>query len=241
MNVKLKKGLKITGIIFAVVIVLMLLLPFAFKGKIVDVVKKEANKMLNAKLDFEELDLSFFRHFPNASVELNGLSLSGIGDFENDTLISVKSVEMAVDLLSLFGDQGYKVNYIVLDEPSVKAVKLQDGRVNWDIMKPDTASAQEKPDTVSSSSFKLKLKQFKIKNATIAYVDDSTKMQFYTRDLDLKLSGDMSSDVTDIDSKLSCKDIYFSLMNVPYLKNASAEMKLTVNADFSEDKYTFNK
>ena len=241
MNVKLKKGLKITGIIFAVVIVLMLLLPFAFKGKIVDVVKKEANKMLNAKLDFEELDLSFFRHFPNASVELNGLSLSGIGDFENDTLISVKSVEMAVDLLSLFGDQGYKVNYIVLDEPSVKAVKLQDGRVNWDIMKPDTASAQEKPDTVSSSSFKLKLKQFKIKNATIAYVDDSTKMQFYTRDLDLKLSGDMSSDVTDIDSKLSCKDIYFSLMNVPYLKNASAEMKLTVNADFSEDKYTFKE
>ena len=76
MNVKLKKGLKIPGIIFAVVIVLMLLLPFAFKGKIVDVVKKEANKMLNAKLDFEELDLSFFRHFPNASVELNGLSLS---------------------------------------------------------------------------------------------------------------------------------------------------------------------
>ena len=33
--------------------------------------------------------------------------------------------------MSLFSDKGFDVNYVVLDNPSIKAVKLADGRVNW--------------------------------------------------------------------------------------------------------------
>ena len=45
----MKKGLKIAAITVGVIIILMLLLPFAFKGKIADIVKTEGNKMLNAQ------------------------------------------------------------------------------------------------------------------------------------------------------------------------------------------------
>ena len=99
--------------------------------------------MLNAKLDFESLDISLFSHFPSASIELNGLTLSGIDDFENDTLVSAESIDVAVNVMSLFSDKGFDVNYVVLDKPSIKAVKLADGRVNWDIMKPDTVDVEE--------------------------------------------------------------------------------------------------
>ena len=44
----MKKGLKIAAITVGVIIILMLLLPFAFQGKIADIVKTEGNKMLNA-------------------------------------------------------------------------------------------------------------------------------------------------------------------------------------------------
>ena len=53
MNKGLKKGLKITGVTVAVILVFMLVLPFMFKDKVIIIVKKEANEMLNAKLDFE--------------------------------------------------------------------------------------------------------------------------------------------------------------------------------------------
>ena len=43
----MKKGLKIAAITVGVIIILMLLLPFAFQGKIADIVKTEGNKMLN--------------------------------------------------------------------------------------------------------------------------------------------------------------------------------------------------
>ena len=71
MNKGLKKGLKITGVTVAVILVFMLVLPFVFKDKVITIVKKEANEMLNAKLDFESLDISLFSHFPSASIELN--------------------------------------------------------------------------------------------------------------------------------------------------------------------------
>ena len=61
MNKGLKKGLKITGVTVAVILVFMLVLPFVFKDKVITIVKKEANEMLNAKLDFESLISVSFR------------------------------------------------------------------------------------------------------------------------------------------------------------------------------------
>ena len=61
MNKGLKKGLKITGVTVAVILVFMLVLPFMFKDKVITIVKKEANEMLNAKLDFEWFDTFGYR------------------------------------------------------------------------------------------------------------------------------------------------------------------------------------
>ncbi len=47
----------------------------------------------------------------------------------------------------------------------------------------------------------------------------------------------MSADMTDIDSKLSCKDIYFAMGGISYLKQAEAGAKLTVSADLKNNKF----
>ena len=83
---QMKKGLKIAAITVGVIIILMLLLPFAFQGKIADIVKTEGNKMLNAQFDFKKLNISLFRNFPQASVTLEDFWLKGTGEFANDTL-----------------------------------------------------------------------------------------------------------------------------------------------------------
>ena len=77
----MKKGLKIAAITVGVIIILMLLLPFAFQGKIADIVKTEGNKMLNAQFDFKKLNISLFRNFPQASVTLEDFWLKGAGEF----------------------------------------------------------------------------------------------------------------------------------------------------------------
>lgn len=241
MNTKVKKGLKITGIVIGTILVIMLVLPFAFKGKILEIVKKEANNMLNAKLEFADLNLSFFSHFPKASIELQQLSLTGIGDFEKDTLVSAKEIDIAVNIMSLFGDKGIEINHIILEKPQVKAIKSANGNVNWDIMKPDTTTTVETDTTSSDSSFALKLKKFTIEDGRIAYIDDSSKMEFHTQKLNLKLSGDMSAESTSVDCHMTTQNIDFISGAVPYLKNAEFEMEMKVLADLANNKFTFDE
>ena len=108
----MKKGLKIAAITVGVIIILMLLLPFAFQGKIAGIVKTEGNKMLNAQFDFKKLNISLFRNFPQASVTLEDFWLKGTGEFANDTLVQAGEVTAAINLFSLFGDSGYDISKI---------------------------------------------------------------------------------------------------------------------------------
>ena len=54
----MKKLVKILTTIVVVILAIALIVPMAFRGKIADIVKKEANAMLAAKLDFERLDIA---------------------------------------------------------------------------------------------------------------------------------------------------------------------------------------
>ncbi len=72
----MKKFVKIAAIVVAVVLVIALVAPMVLRGKIAEIVKREANAMLDARLDFEKLDISLLRHFPRASLDLKGLTLA---------------------------------------------------------------------------------------------------------------------------------------------------------------------
>ena len=147
----MKKGLKITTIVIGVILILMFLLPFAFRGKIEGIVKAEGNKMLNARFDFSSLDISLFRNFPKASVTLNDFWLKGTGAFENDTLVKAGEVTAAINLFSLFGDSGYDVSKVSVTDTWLHAIVLPDGKANWDIMKPDSATFSETSESSESS------------------------------------------------------------------------------------------
>ena len=85
----MKKIVKIVAIVVAVVLVAAFVAPMLLRGKIAQIVKREANEMLDARVDFEKLDISLLRHFPHASVELEGLTVVCAAPFEGDTLASV--------------------------------------------------------------------------------------------------------------------------------------------------------
>ena len=140
----MKKILKIFGITVAALMVLLMLLPFAFRGKIESVIKSEGNKLLNAQFDFESLDISLLRRFPLASVSLNDFWLKGVGVFENDTLVRAGELTAAVNLMSLISGD-YEVSKIIVDDTRVKAIVLEDGSVNWDVMK----SSSDQPTDVN--------------------------------------------------------------------------------------------
>ena len=155
---KSKKGLIIVLSIIAAVLLTMAILPFAFKGKIMEIAKTELNKKLNANVDFETLRVSLFRNFPDASISLKNVEIIGKGDFSKDTLLYGKDINLVVNLKSLFSDTGYEVKKVEINDTRVFARVLKDGRANWDIMKADTTAQKD----TTSYNFKLKLQNFNI-------------------------------------------------------------------------------
>lgn len=238
----MKKGLKITGIILGVIIISMLILPFAFQGKIEQIVKSEGNKMLNAQFDFSKLDISLFSNFPKASITLHDFYVKGIEDFENDTLVKAGEITAAVNVLSLISGDSYDISKIALEDIRLHAIMLQDGKVNWDIMKPDTTALQpEEEKETASSPFKIRLQHLVIKNMDIMYDDQQAKMQADIRNLNLLCSGDFASDQTQINIEAETEALTYRMNGIPFLSKANIYAKMDVDADIANNKYTLKK
>ena len=239
----MKKFVKIAAIVVAVILAVALIVPFALRGKIADIVKREANEMLAAKLDFEKLDISLLRHFPNASLDLKGLTLVGVDRFEGDTIVAAQRISVVVNLMSLFGDSGFEVTKVILSSPAVHAHKLADGAVNWDVMKPSDEAAEETPaeESAEPSSFRMSVRDFRISDAAIRYEDDSTNMRFSTAPLSLRLRGNMSADRTDLDLRLTAQEMRFVSGGIPLLSGAEAELVAVIDADLANSRFTFSR
>ena len=235
----MKKGLKIAAITVGVIIILMLLLPFAFQGKIADIVKTEGNKMLNAQFDFKKLNISLFRNFPQASVTLEDFWLKGTGEFANDTLVQAGEVTAAINLFSLFGDSGYDISKIFIEDTKLHAIVLPDGRANWNIMEPDTTAAAETPAAEEESSpFKVKLQRFVIKNMNLIYDDQQGKMYADIRDFNAICAGDLGSERTTLKLEAETKSLTYKMNGIPFLANANISAEMDVDADLANNKYT---
>ncbi|HQD10108.1 MAG TPA: AsmA family protein, partial [Flavihumibacter sp.] len=168
-----KKILTILGISLVVLFVLAITLPFVFAGKIKDLARKEMNENLRAKSGFSDVSLSFFRHFPQVSVGLDQLYITGPADFAKDTLLAADRIDVAVNLFSLIGSGPMEITHVILDELRIHAMVDKDGKVNWDITKPSTDTATSKSE---SKPFTINLKKYSIQDGTIRYDDEQGNM-----------------------------------------------------------------
>ncbi len=239
----------VKNILIGVVVLLAALIvaPSLLSGKVAQIVKTEANAMLQAKLDFEKLGISLLRHFPNASLDLKGLTLVGVDRFEGDTIVAAERISAVVSPLSLLTGDGIVVKKVLLDQPSIHALKEADGAVNWDVMKPTeepqlvVEEAAAPAEEGAPSSFKLAVKDFRISDAVIRYEDDSTKMRCSTSPLHLRLRGDLSAAQSELDLNLRMEQLYLKSGVVTMLSDAEVEFDATIGADLEAMRFSFAK
>jgi hypothetical protein len=235
----LKKIAKITGITLGTLIVILFVAPFIFKGKIIAIAKEQINKNINANVDFKDLSLSFFRHFPRVSVALEELQVIGTDVFAKDTLISAKEIDVAVNLFSVIGGKNMKIYSVIIDQPRIHALVTKEGKANWDIAKPDTAAATTTADTAASSPFQMNLHNYAIKNAYVKYEDASTGMYIELVNLTHEGSGDFTFDLFTLQTNTKADAVTFIYGGIPYLNNTQTGIDLDVQVDAKNSKYTW--
>ncbi|HNW98025.1 MAG TPA: AsmA-like C-terminal region-containing protein [Bacteroidales bacterium] len=235
----IKKILKITSIVIAVIIIAAIVLPFAFKSKIEAKLKDEINKSVNAKVDWKDYSLGLFRNFPNFNLSLDELTVIGVDSFATDTLANIKSLNITVDLMSVINGSTYKIKKINLDEPNLLLKILKSGKANWDIAKPSETT--DTTATEQPSDFKLALQKLSITKGNIIYDDQSTDMRIEAKNVNSSIKGDMTADVTSLSTKSTIEFLTFAYGGMNYLNKVNTEATADIEADLKNSKYTFKE
>ena len=234
-----KKTLKITGITLAVLFTALLILPFAFKGKIVSAVQTAANKNLKATVSFNpDLSLSLIRNFPNLSLGIDELKIVGKDSFANDTLINAPHLNLVVDLASVFGGGEIVIRKIHLQDARANIIFLKSGAANFDIAMADT-TATEKPTTDTSAPMSLSIKELNIENTRIHYIDHSMDFELTTEGTNLLSQGDFADALFTLNNKIGIDRASMSFGGMTLLSKAKISGETAIDMDLNQMKFGF--
>jgi hypothetical protein len=236
----IRRIFKWTGITFLLLLILVIIAPFLFKDKLIQLAKNEANKSLNAKVDFGEFDLTLFSSFPDFRFKIQNVSVINKEPFLGDTLAFIKELSFDLNLKSVISGDKYQVNSIILDSPVINATVLEDGRASYDITKPSTDTITGKPDT-SATKFALQLKSLEIKHANISYNDMKGAMSAVLKDMNYTMSGDFTQDVFVLSNLLEIAETSYNMGGVGYLTKVKTRFKADLDMDMPNMKFAFKE
>ena len=123
-----KRTLKIAGIVVAAVVVILIALPLfinvnSFRPKI----ESELTDALGRPVTLGDLSLSLF----GGKVGVENVSIADDPAFSKSPFITMKSLEVGVELMPLIFSKQLNVTGIVLDEPQITLLKGPNGTWNF--------------------------------------------------------------------------------------------------------------
>ncbi len=233
----IKKALKAIGILLLVLIIAAIAIPYFFKDRIVEAVKNDINKNINAKVEFADVSLSLFKSFPDFNFTLDQLSLTGINDFEGYKLIEAETIELSLDLMSVISsEKPVEINTISLQKPTINIKVLRDGKANYDIVKASEAPVQESEP--SDENFLIQLQEYEIVDGNFVYDDRLGGTYVEIEDLDHVGKGEFTQDIFDLSTTTDIGSLTARSGGVTYLNKAKGALDLTLNADIINSKFT---
>lgn len=229
----MKRILAALGILLGLILVLLLVLPLLFRDKIAAGVKTAANDNLSAKVDWRDVSVSFFRHFPHLSVRLEDLTVANEGRFAGDTVAAIHGLDVVLSLPSVLssalGSGGpIVVHGVTLDQPRLSLITLADGTVNWDITK---KTAQPQEPGPHGPGMAISLQKFEIKNGAIAFDNRRTKLKATLQGFNQSLSGDFSQKQVAVKTRASADTASVTFAGISYLNRVKLGLVTDAQAD----------
>src|SRR5690625_1596771 len=155
----MKKFLKIFGIAILVLLIALISAPFLFRGSLERLLLKTINENLNATVTWEKLDLSLFRNFPDASLNLHNFSIINKAPFVGYNLVS-GTVNLEMGMMQLFKTKDLQIDAFHLDQAFVNIKVDSTGAANYNIMLEKDDELPEADQATEGESFTLSLQNY---------------------------------------------------------------------------------
>lgn len=232
-----KKILIACGVFIVLLVLILLALPMFFKPQIVEKIKVAANQQLNATLNFQDVDLSFFSSFPQVDLEINGLTIVNHDPFAGDTLASIESFVASVNWRSLMNGVD-AIDGLELVRPRLLLQTDADGKVSWDIVK---ASEEAVHDDTTSAAINLSIQEYMIREADVRYTDHIGNIALSLSKFNHRGSGDFTADKFTLNTQTDIAAIDLNIQGNSYLNQAELSAKVAADIDLAHKRYTLKE
>ena len=227
----MKRLLQILLLLIVLTVGAAIVLPIVFKDEILARVKTEINKNLNATVDFEDIDISLFRSFPDFSLGIETFTVDGKEKFEGVRLADVESFVVDLNLFSVIKGSEYEVERIVIENAHVHVLIDTSGNANYDITIPSDEVETDTAETASNGGFKLSLKEYSLKNFNLVYDDQAGGIKAVIKELDHTGTGDFTEEVVNLQTQTEIKTLDVLMDGIAYMSkvHAVADVDLSFN------------
>ncbi|MEQ9402236.1 MAG: AsmA-like C-terminal region-containing protein [Cyclobacteriaceae bacterium] len=243
----MKKFLIIIASIFILLIAAVVIIPVIFKDDIRLAIDDAMDENLNAKVyyDVDQFSLSLIKNFPDFTVSIGDFGIVGIDEFAKDTLVSVGNFQITVDLMSAISGDQIKIGEILLDEPVITVLVMENGKANYDIAKAgeesseETDPAEEEATEGGGGDVSIGIEKWAITNGQLIYIDQSMNVSTTLIGLNHEGSGDFTLDVFDLSTKTEIESVSFSFEGEEFMTNKRFMANVNLNMDLGQMKFTF--
>ncbi len=198
------KKIALYGLLTIIVLIgLILVAPQLFKKQIETAVKEVTKEFIITPVNFTDLNVSFFKNFPQLSVSLNNLSVDAPKEFHNLKTVETNSVDLGIDVFSLFSDQ-ITFTELFVNEGKFNVITDSLGHFSFAVFKTSTEPS-------SDSSFQLALNKINIKNTTVLYQDDQSKIKIKTDRTNIAGDVQVTDKFINFETNADIKSLFFEL------------------------------
>lgn len=236
-----RRILKWTGITFLFLILAIIIIPIVFKDEIKELVLKEVNKTLKADVKIKDFDLTFLSTFPNVTIQLYDVSVTGRTEYKGVKLAEIKNIEAKVGLWDVIGGDQIEVDAVTINDAKFDVRVSPEGKANYDIVIP----TEEQPKEVQEepSAFKLTLKEYALNNVQLVYDDQAGDLYANINNLNHTGVGDLSEDIIDFETTTTMDALTFEMDGMSYLSEVKtkAEANLLMEMKEKSSKFTLKE
>jgi AsmA protein len=223
------KSLKYAGVALGLMLVILAVFPVFFKEKVNSKVRDYLQSQVTTELSYNEINLTFFRHFPSLTVSIDDVFVGGAAGFVPDTLLNAADVSFGINVLSVFSEK-IEITGIYLNQAKINILRDTQGHANFDIfpVETDTLSREETP-----SDLALKINKIKFNNSRFFYSDTDLDFSCLAEDFDYSGKGNLKDEIVDLSSDLDIQTFELIYEGIPYLsrKRVSASLQTKINTE----------
>ncbi|MCD7901712.1 MAG: AsmA family protein [Bacteroides sp.] len=245
-SIPIKKILTRTGIVIVFVFLLFFLIAgillkvIVTPQKITPVILGLTRDYINAQVNCESIDITYFSTFPNLGVKLENGSIihypETFNDTSNiqvnnsqDTLITFQKSIVSINPIDFLFNQKVVVRQLEIENSNIYAFVDKDGKANWDIF---ISSEQEKEKEKTSEMPELNINNIRFKNIQITYDDQQQDVFVLADSLQVRLNGNLSQEQANLDLRLRTAGITSYFKGKRYCNS----LPLRINTQLMNDK-----